>query len=112
LGAQLVAAGAVDLAEPLAAVERLTDLDREGGELAAHRGAQIERIEAGAGEREAGVERGRRFTQLGELAGLEPLVGRLLAAQDGAALAVGLIGVATVHELPAGDEASFAERRL
>ena len=35
LGAQFVAAGAVDLAEPLATVERLANLDRERGQLAA-----------------------------------------------------------------------------
>jgi hypothetical protein len=112
LGAQLVAAGAVHLAETLAAVERLANLDREGSELAANRRAQVERVEAGAGERKAGVQRARRFAQLGELAGLQPLVGRLLAAQDSAALAVGLIGIAAVHELPARDEAALAERRL
>src|SRR4051812_38391116 len=52
----LVVAGAVDLAEPLAALQRLADLDRESGELAVDRRAQVERVERRAGDGEALAE--------------------------------------------------------
>ena len=107
LGAQLVAAGAVELAEPLAALERLADLDREGGELAGDRRAQVERVEAGAGDLEALVQRRGRSAQLGELGRLQPLVGRALAGEHVAAAAVRFIEVAAVGEGAAGDEAAL-----
>jgi nucleotide-binding universal stress UspA family protein len=49
-GDQLVAAGAVDLPDPLAALERLADLDREARKLAGDRRAELERVEIGAGD--------------------------------------------------------------
>src|SRR6185295_13969321 len=98
---------AVDLAEPLAALQRLADLDGEGGELARDRRAQVQRIETLARDFEALVERGGGGAQISELARLQPFVARLLGAHDLGAAPVRLIGVAAVGDGPPGDEAAL-----
>ena len=50
IGLELAAPGAVDLADPLALLDRLAELDREAAELARHRRAQIELRQAAAGD--------------------------------------------------------------
>src|SRR4051812_7827175 len=111
-GDELVVAGAVDLAEALAALQRLADLDRESGELAVDRRLQVERVEAGAGDAEALAQRRVGRTQLGELARLEPLVRDLGPAQHLRAPRIGEIFVLAVVEGLGGDEALVGERLL
>ncbi len=50
---ELAVTGAVHLAEPLAAFQRLADMDREGGQLAVDGGAEVQRFQAGARDLEA-----------------------------------------------------------
>ena len=107
-------AGLTDLAatapSPLAALERLANLHRETGELAGHRRAKLERVEIGAGDRQARLHRLRSRLLLGELAGLQPRVVALAALQHGEPALFVAILVLGVGELAGGHEAALGER--
>ena len=74
VGLELVAAGAVDLADALALLKRLAELDVEAAELAGDRRPDVELAEAVAGDAHAAVERRGGRAQLAELARLQRLV--------------------------------------
>src|SRR5436190_44865 len=71
---QLAASRTVDLAEPRAALKRLTKLDRKAAELPGYRRTELKLAEAAASDRQALIERGGGGAQLGELARLERFI--------------------------------------
>ena len=89
IGLQLVAAGAVDLADALALLQRLAELDVEAAELAGDRRADVELAEAAAGDAHAAVERAAMRREAAAAGSLQRLGLRDAALQDLRAAAAG-----------------------
>src|SRR5690348_521306 len=112
VGLELVAAGAVDLADALALLQRLAELDVEAAQLAGDRCPDVELAKAALRDPHAAVERRGSQAQLLQLAPLQRLVlvDALLEDRE----TIGLVGeiVLRVVEGLHRDEALLGKRLL